>query len=73
MTAIYLLQLSASIFGFAMFIVICNFIAMASTIKEGKFPAWWIMGIHFVFGAVASISGLTAAVAGIVWLVKNLQ
>lgn len=73
MTALYLLQLSGSIFGFAMFIVICNFIAMASTIKEGNFPAWWMMGIHFVFGAAASVSFLTVVVSGIVYLVKNLQ
>lgn len=73
MDALYLLQLSASIFGFAIFIVICNFLAMASTIKNGDFPPWWMMGIHFLFGVVSSISGLTAAAAGIIWLVKNLH
>lgn len=73
MTALYLLQLSASIFGFAMFFVICNFFAMASCITSGDGPKWWMVVIHIVFGLVASLSGLTAAVAGIVWLVKNLQ
>jgi hypothetical protein len=73
MTALYLLQLSASIFGFAMFFVICNFIAMGSAITSGEGPKWWMFVIHIVFGLVASVSGLVAAVAGVIWLMKNLQ
>ena len=72
MTSLILLKLAASIFGFSLFVLFCNFFAMWSEMKKGDGPAWWMVGIHIVFAAISSISGLTALVAGIVWLVKNL-
>jgi hypothetical protein len=72
MTSLVLLKLAASIFGFSLFILFCNFVAMWSEMKNSGTPAWWMVGIHIVFGLLSSISGLTALVAGIIWLVKNL-
>jgi hypothetical protein len=72
MTSLILLKLAASIFGFSLVIVIANFVAMLSEMKNRDTPHWWMLAIHLVFGAVASVSALTAVIAGIVWLVKNL-
>lgn len=73
MTALFLLKLAASIFAFSLCIVFANFLAIASDIRNGKYPAWWMFGIHILFGVVAWASGLTALIAGAVWLFKNLQ
>lgn len=73
MTAIHLLQISASVFGFAMIFILCNFYAMASCINDGSVPKWWMYLIHIVFNIIASVSGMTMFVCAILWLVKNLQ
>jgi hypothetical protein len=72
MTSLALLKLAASIFGFSLAIVIANFLAMMSAMKDRDAPPWWMFAIHLVFGVVASISSLVAVVALIVWLVKTL-
>lgn len=73
MTVIHLLQTSASVFGFAMLFILCNFYAMSSCIKDGSLPKWWMYLIHFVFGIITSVSGMIMFVCAILWLVKNLQ
>lgn len=72
MTSLVLLKLAASIFGFSIVIVFANFLAMASDVKNGSVPRWWMVGIHLFFGLAASLSSLVALVAGIIWLVKYL-
>ena len=72
MTSLILLKLATSIFGFSLVIVIANFVAMMSEMKNHEAPPWWMFAIHLVFGAVASVSSLVAVIALIVWLVKSL-